>query len=140
MKKREPVSHIMTKNVVTVNVSDSLDVAERVLRKNHIRHIPVVDDHKLVGMLSLTDLLRVSFVDSYGEEEGAVDAAVFNMLTVPQIMVSNPKSIREDQTIKEVAEVLASEEYHALPVVDAQGDLVGIATTTDLIKYLLEQY
>ena len=140
MKRREPISNIMTKNVLTVNVKDSLAEAETILKQNHIRHIPVVSGPKLVGMLSLTDLLRVSFVDNYGEDEGAVDTAVYSMLSISQVMASNPKSIADNQTIREVAELLAQREYHALTVTNSVGDLVGIVTTTDLIKYLLDQY
>ena len=139
MKRREPVSHIMTANVLTVNHTNSLKDAEDILKSNNIRHIPVVSGEKLIGMLSLTDLLRISFVESYGNAEASVDTAVYDMLNIEQVMVSNPQSVSQDATIREVAEILASKEYHALPVVD--GDkLVGIVTTTDLIKYLLEQY
>jgi CBS domain-containing protein len=141
MKRREPVSHIMTANVVTVNHTNSLIEAEALLKSNKIRHIPVVSGDKLIGMLSLTDLLRISFVDSFGQGdgEGAVDTAVYNMLTIEQVMVNNPKVVSSDTTIREVAEILSNQEFHALPVVD-NGNLVGIVTTTDLIKYLLEQY
>jgi len=139
MKRREPVSHIMTANVLTVNHTNSLKDAENILKSNNIRHIPVVSGDSLIGMLSLTDLMRISFVESYGSGEASVDTAVYDMLTIEQVMVSNPQSVNQDATIREVAEILASQEYHALPVVD--GDkLVGIVTTTDLIKYLLEQY
>lgn len=93
----------------------------------------------IIGMLSLTDLLRVSFVDTYGSDESDVDTAVYNMLTIEQVMVKNIVSVSSTQTIKEVAEILAKNEFHALPVVD-DDKLVGIVTTTDLLNYLLEQY
>lgn len=129
----------MTAQVVTVNLTNSLDEAEALFKKHHIRHMPVVSGSKLIGMLSLTDLLRISFVDNYGEDEGHVDTAVYNMLSIEQVMVSNPVTVSSDLSIKEVAEILASKEFHALPVVDGER-LVGIVTTTDLIKYLLDQY
>lgn len=129
----------MTAQVVTLNLTNSLSDAEALFKKNAIRHIPVVSGDKLIGMLSLTDLLRISFVDSYGDGEGHVDTAVYEMLSIEQVMVTNPVTVKSDSSIKEVAEILATKEFHALPVVD--GDkLVGIVTTTDLIKYLLEQY
>ena len=139
MKKREPVSHIMTSNVITVNVANSLQEAEATLKSNNIRHIPVVSGEKLVGMLSLTDLLRISFVDNFGEGEGNVDTTVYNMLSIDQVMVGNPKCVSSTDSIRKVAEILSEREFHALPVVD-DGKLVGIVTSTDLIKYLLEQY
>lgn len=139
MKKREPVSHIMTKQVVTLNLTQSLQEAEKLFNEHNIRHIPVVSGEKLIGMLSLTDLLRISFVDNYGEGEGSVDTAVYDMLSIEQVMVSKPVAVSSEAPIKEVAEILAGKEFHALPVVEGDS-LVGIVTTTDLIKYLLEQY
>ena len=134
-----PVSTIMTENVVSVNIDDSLVYAERLMRSNHIRHVPVLDDDSLVGMLSLTDLLRISFVDKFGEREAEVDAAIYNMLTIPQVMVTKPVTVQINSSIKEVAQILSKREFHALPVVD-NGSLAGIVTTTDLITYLLENF
>lgn len=107
--------------------------------ENSIRHIPVVSGDGIIGMLSLTDLLRVSFVDAYGSDETNIDTAVYNMLSIEQFMVKNLVFVSSTQTIKEVAEILAKNEFHALPVVD-NGKLVGIVTTTDLLNYLLEEY
>ena len=72
-----------------------------------------------------------------GEE--AIDSLVYNLFTVDKIMVSNVICIQSIATIKEVAQILSKNEFHALPVVE-NDDLVGIVTTTDLINYLLEQY
>ncbi|MCK0146079.1 CBS domain-containing protein [Arenibacter sp. F26102] len=139
MKKREPVSKIMTTDLVTINHTNSLLDAEKLFEKHKIRHIPVVNNKKIIGILSLTDLLRINFVDNYGEDESQVDTAVYNMLSIEQVMVKDPVHIAPALTIKEVAEILAKKEFHALPVVE-NGDLVGIVTTTDLLNYLLEQY
>ena len=138
MKKKEPVSHIMTKGVYTLKLRNKLEDAEKMFKKHGVRHLPVVDGSKLIGMLSLTDLQRVSFVDSY-EDDNHVDTAVYNLLTIEQIMASKVTTVNVDTTIKEVAEILSSREFHALPVVEGE-NLVGIVTTTDLIRYLLEQY
>lgn len=139
MKRRELVSKIMSTNLITVNLTNNLVEAEKLFNENSIRHIPVVSGDDIIGMLSLTDLLRVSFVDTYGSDESDVDTAVYNMLSIEQVMVKNLVSVSSTQTIKEVVEVLAKNEFHALPVVDS-GKLVGIVTTTDLLNYLLEQY
>lgn len=139
MKQNVPVSSIMTKNVIKLNLSDDLTKAESLFKKHHIRHIPVVNGNVIVGMLSYTDLLRISFADAIDEDEEVVDVTIYNMFSVEQVMARNLVKVSPDDTIKTVAEILASKEFHALPVV--QGDLlVGIVTTTDLIKYLLEQY
>jgi len=139
MKRRELVSRIMSTDLITVNLSNNLVDAETLFNKNGIRHIPVVSGENIIGILSLTDLLRVSFVDSYGADERDVDTAVYSMLSIEQVMAKHLVSVSSTHTIKEVAEVLAKNEFHALPVVDNK-KLVGIVTTTDLLNYLVEQY
>ena len=139
MKKRTPISSIMTKNVVTLNNTDDLETAERLFKSKKIRHIPVVSGKGIIGMLSYTDLLRISFADSVGDDENSVDTTVYNMFTIEQVMTKNLVSIESTATIKEVAEILAKKEFHSLPIVDNE-ELVGIVTTTDLINYLIEQF
>jgi len=139
MKKRTPISAIMTSNVITLNSTDSLDTAERLFKRNKIRHIPVVSGKEVLGMLSLTDLLRISFADAVDEDEESVETIVYNMFTIEQVMAKNLVSVSSTTTIKEVAEILSKKEFHAIPVID-NGELVGIVTTTDLINYLIKQF
>ena len=141
MKKREPVSTIMTKHVISIQLDDSLAEAHRLIRKHHIRHLPVVHGEQLVGIISKTDLNRLTFSGIFAGE-GSTDEAVFDMLNISQVMSHKPRAVKESDTIKMVAEVLSREEFHALPVVtnDDESKLAGIVTTTDVIKYMLTQY
>jgi len=139
MKHKVPVSTIMTKNVIKLNISDSLTKAESLFKKHHIRHIPVVKNKLIIGMLSYTDLLRISFADELDDEENTIDITVYNLFSVEQVMTKNLTTIFPDTTIKEAAEILSKNEFHALPVVENEA-LIGIITTTDLIKYLIDQY
>lgn len=139
MKKRVPVSKIMTSNLVLLNLTDTLEKAEGLFKKHNIRHIPVVNNNTIEGMLSYTDLLRISFADASYEDEDQVDTIVYNMFTLKQVMVKIVTSVCTTDTIYDVAKILAKENFHALPV-EENGKLVGIVTTTDLITYLLEQY
>ena len=139
MKKRVPVSKIMAKNVVKLNTTDDLATAEKLFKKHRIRHIPVVSGDKAIGMLSYTDLMRISFADAIDESEQEVDSMVYNMFTIEQVMAKNVISVSSDTTIQDTAKFLAEREFHALPVID-DDKLVGIVTTTDLIRYLIDQY
>ena len=139
MKKRMPISMIMTKDLITLNFDDDLMTAEKLFNENKIRHIPVVKGKSIVGMLSYTDLLRISFADAVDEHEEYVDTVVYNMFTIEQVMAKNLVSVNPRATVKEVAQILAKKEFHALPVVE-NNKLVGIVTTTDLINYLLTQF
>lgn len=137
MKTGVPVSKIMTKKLVTLSPKDDLVTAEKLFKKHHIRHIPVVEGKTIKGMLSYTDLLRISFADAVDEHEEFVDTIVYNMFTIPQVMVNDVVCVTSDTTIREVAETLSKREFHALPVVDG-GKIKGIVTTTDLINYFLK--
>ncbi|MFT5891165.1 MAG: CBS domain-containing membrane protein [Dokdonia sp.] len=139
MRKRTPVYSIMTTNVVSLNTTDSLEKAEKLFKDHNIRHIPVVQGKQIIGILSYTDLLRISFADAAGEDEQDIDTTVYNMFTIEQVMAKKLVTVTSDTTIKEVAEILAKKEFHALPVVD-NNMLIGIVTTTDLINYLIEQF
>ena len=139
MKRLEPVSKIMTKELITLSLRDDLYKAEKMFREHHIRHIPVVKNRHIVGMLSLNDLKRISFLDSYDADEIKIDNAIYNMLSIEQIMVKNPIKVTSNITIKSVVEILSKNEFHALPVVD-NDILAGIVTTTDILLYLLKQY
>lgn len=130
----------MTRQVITVDINSSLRQAEKLMKQHHIRHTPVMDGEEMAGILSLNDLLRLSFVDAYGyEEEEAVDTALYQMFTVKEVMVSAPKVAKATQPIREVAEIFLKEDFHALPVMAGE-KLVGIVTTTDVIRFMLEQF
>lgn len=141
MKKREPISTIMTKNIHVVQIEDKLTDAQEIVRKYGVRHVPVVHNKNLIGIISKTDLSRLTFSNIF-EGQDEADEAVLDMLTLSQVMSHKPRVVKADDSIRHVAEILAVEEFHALPVVDPDDELklVGIVTTTDVIRYLLEQY
>ncbi|WP_299361294.1 CBS domain-containing protein [Winogradskyella sp.] len=138
MRYVPPISEIMTRNIIALNRDDDLETAELLFKRNKIRHIPVVAGEVILGMLSYSDLLRISFADAVYDTDEDVDTLVYNMFTIDQVMVKNVVTVPSTATIKEVAKILSENEFHALPVVD-NGRLVGIVTTTDLINYLLKQ-
>lgn len=139
MKKREPVSTIMTASVITVNKADhNLRDVKEIFRKENIRHVPVMDGDKIVGIISKNDINRLSFGAMFENQDNA-DEAVLDMLSIDQVMTANPKVVTPTTIIKEVAEIFATEDFHSLPVAE-EGNIKGIVTSTDIIKYLLEQY
>lgn len=137
MKKRTPVSKIMTKDPISVNLSNDVADVVQIFKERNIHHIPVVSGDKLVGMISKTDIDRISYVNSYATE--SANTVVYDLLKIEQVMTSSLETIQAEDQIKEAAELLARGRYHALPVME--GDkLTGIVTSTDVINYLLEQF
>lgn len=138
MKQEVPVSEIMSKNLITLSPDQSLYEANKLFSRHNVRHIPVVENKILVGMVSHTDLLRISF-SGLDESDDSIVPVIYEMYSVPEIMTRVPVFVEVNTTIKEVAEILSRQSFHSLPVLD-KGKLVGIVTTTDLINYLLAQY
>ena len=138
MIRTAPVSEIMSKNIIALTREDNLERAEKLFKRHKIRHVPVVQGETVIGMLSYSDLLRISFSE-VADDENNIDSVVFDMFTIEQVMTKNVISIASNTSIKEAAEILAKQEFHALPVVD-QGILIGIITTTDLLNYFVNQY
>ena len=136
MKLSTPVSDIMSTDLKTVTCDDSLKEVEMLMQKYRIRHIPVLNDNKLHGIISLTDLQRISFADGYNSSEKDVDYVIYDLLTLEQVMVKNPITIQKSDTIKNAGTIIIQHNFHALPVVEGE-ELVGIVTSTDLLKYLI---
>ena len=136
MKKNEPIFNLMTKDLITLKLTDTLYTAEELLKKNRIRHIPVVEGETLIGLLSLSDLKRISFIDAYNKD-GTVDTAIYDMLSIKDLMIKDPITVPSSSTILEVSKMFANTEFHSLPVVDDH-KLVGIITTTDLLHFFID--
>ncbi len=138
MEKQESVGTIMTQNLLTVDIEEDLHRVYDLMRKHNIRHLPVVRDRKLVGIISRTDILRLSFGDIFEGEERA-DFGIFDLLKLEQVMASNPKTVTAECTITELGKQFIESNFHALPVVNNEGEAIGIVTTTDVIAYFLNE-
>ncbi|MEM9548899.1 MAG: CBS domain-containing protein, partial [Bacteroidota bacterium] len=109
----------------------------KIFSKKNIHHIPVVSGSDLIGMISKTDIERVSFVTNL--QDAKANTAIYDSLQIEQVMTSQLDTVQKDDQIREAAELLAGGKYHAIPVLEGE-KLEGIVTSTDVINYLLEQY
>lgn len=137
MNLQHPVENIMTANVHSVREDDDLKKALKLIRQHKIRHLPVVRGKKVIGIISSTDLNRLTFGGLFSNHESE-DEAILDMLNISQVMTNKLRTVNTDTTIGEVAEIFSEEGFHALPVVK-DSELRGIVTTTDIIKYILKK-
>jgi len=137
MRRNEPISKIMTKNPHTVHHGQKLSEARALMIEHGVHHVPVVSGKKIVGMLSSTDLLRVSY--EYEQDIAHANAVLDHTRTIEDVMQPNVMTIEHKKPVRRAVEIFAENWFHAMPVVD--GDkIVGIVTTTDIMKYMLDQY
>lgn len=136
MRRNEPISKIMTHAPLAVQRGEPVSHIRRLFAQAAIHHVPVLDGRRLVGLVSATDLAgRI-----WGAADGrGADLLLDHTVQLDQVMTPDPVSVEVHRTVREAATLLSEGRFHALPVTD-HGELVGIVTTTDIIRYLLEQY
>ena len=137
MKKNQPIAKIMSTDLTTVHDGQPVSSLRTIFEKDDIHHIPVVSGEELIGIVTSTDFMRISFGE-FGNQDGqGLDNILDHTYKMHDVMNKNPVTIPNDATVRDAARVLGSHSFHALPVVEGQ-KLVGLVTSTDLIQYLAE--
>lgn len=140
LKHNESIRHIMTTTLQTINVTTPLSTVGKIFSESSFHHLPVVSGTKFIGVLSYLDLMRVSFPNAVGVDANQPVYEVLDHTTsVEAVMTKDVTTLSSDRTIRDAAEILAGGKFHSLPIVD-DGELVGMVTSGDLLKYLLDQY
>ena len=139
MRHNEPVSHIMASELLTVHGAQKVSEVYELLAENRIHHVPVVDGKVLVGLISSTDIIKLS-LDAYGTPDSDNKEYLDSQFSIDKVMSTDLVTVKPDDSIRSAAEALSTGTHHSLPVVDGDGKLMGIVTTTDLVNYLLAQY
>lgn len=118
----ELVRDWMSRDVITITPEKQPQEARDLMRDQEIRRLPVVGENgRLIGIITLSDLR---------EEQPA-------SLTINDIMRLNPITISENATVGEAAEIMLTHTISGLPVIDAQGQLVGIITESDIFRLVV---
>jgi acetoin utilization protein AcuB len=126
----------MSKDVITVDVKDSMHDAMKHLKEHDIRMLPVMKKGKLVGIITDRDLKRASASDATTLEIHEL-LYLLTRVKVKDIMTKDVITVPPDFTVEETAQVLQKNRISGTPVVDADGKLVGTITQTDLFRVLI---
>ena len=126
----------MSTNVITLNVNDTMQDAINVSMEHHISLMPVMEEGKLVGIVTDRDLKRASPSDATLLD---IQQIMYHLsrLEVGAIMSRYPITVPLDYTVEETAEVLLTNGISGAPVVDQKGEIRGIITKNDLFKAMI---
>jgi CBS domain-containing protein/anti-sigma regulatory factor (Ser/Thr protein kinase) len=119
------IKQVMTSPVLSVTPETRMSELKEILRRRRISGTPVVEDGRLVGIVSIEDLIKAL-------EQGAIELPVKDRMTREVV------TVREEDSIIEAVKKFAQYRFGRLPVVDAGGNLVGILTGDDITRGLLE--
>lgn len=139
MRRNDPVVNLMTPNPVAIQLGQPPSEARKLFTQNSFHHLPVLEKQTLVGVLSTNDFLKFS-LRGWGTDDRTMDVLLDQQSSIQEMMTTNPVTLTVHSTVRDAAQLLNTGEYHSLPVVDDHGALLGIVTSTDLIRYLSSQY
>jgi CBS domain-containing protein len=121
------VGELMTRELITLKETQNLAIADELLRLNRIRHLPVVRQGKLVGLVTHRDLLKAS-----GHKDP--DPAMQPMWAA-DIMTRDVRTVSPSTRLRDAVPVMQQNKFGCLPVVNEDGTLMGILTEADLVRY-----
>lgn len=131
------VADIMTTDVLTLREEDNLLSPGSEMEEFDLRHLPVVDGERLVGLVSQTDVLRLAMSSlSRDSIHTAVDKSHREETFVASVMTRDVAVAHPDLPIPEAARRMVERKVGCLPVVDASGKLLGIVTEHDMLREL----
>lgn len=126
----------MSTDVITVKAGDKMPDALAIMKGHDIRMLPVMDGGRLAGIVSDGDMKRASASDATTLEVKEYKSLLYT-IEVRDIMTKDPITIHPDFTMEEAAEILLENKISGLPVIDDQGDIVGVITQTDMFKAMV---
>lgn len=135
MRADEPLSRIMTEAVVVIDLHQKVSEALDCFFQYPIHHLPVLREGKLAGMLSSADLMKL---EHFAPKSVADRAAYLDeRFSIENLMRTPVASLRPSASLAEAASRIADLGVHAVPVVDDHDHVIGIVTTSDIIRTLL---
>ena len=132
-----PVSDWMTKKVLTVELLDSLGRARRLIAKHRVNQLPVLEDGKLVGIVTDRDI-RDAYPTSMVIDRGKEIDRFAERYTVEEVITYNLFTVEPTTPLASAVRLLRSHRIGSLPVVE-KGKLVGIITRSDILDFVLTQ-
>lgn len=134
------VGDCMTPFLITVTPWDTLARAYELMGANRIRRLPVVDGDRLVGIITLSDLLEVKRPDPSHRLPLEEVARELEKLTVGTVMAKDPVSVYANDTLGHAAELMLEHKIGGLPVLDGDGRLAGLLTESNVFRLLARRW
>jgi CBS domain-containing protein len=136
--ERTRVQDIMSSPAIIVAPDTPLPAATALMREHGIRHLPVVEHGRLVGIISRGDLREASISEAINADVYELNF-MLNRLTVSRLMSRKVLTVTPDALVVVAAELMTEYKIAGLPVVDSGGAVVGIITESDLLKMLVRK-
>jgi CBS domain-containing protein len=137
--KLELVRDWMTRKVITVSPDMTLPDAERLMETKRVRRLPVLDDGRLVGIITFGDVRQA-------QPSSATSLSIWELnfllakVKVSEIMTRDVMTVSQNATIGEAAQLMLDNQISGLPVTDYNGKVVGIITESDIFRLVVREW
>ncbi len=138
MSRQQSIATIMTADPSTIERSEPLSEAYRLLQRAPFHHLVVVEGDEPVGIVATSDILRLVY-DIDGTDDRALRTYIDHQFTIDDAMSVDLRTLGPDATVRDAAALLSDGSFHSVVVLDVDGTLAGIVTTTDLARYLCDE-
>jgi CBS domain-containing protein len=128
------IKDVMTHQVETVGRNDDLLMLDELMRSRHLRHLPVIEDGKIVGIVTQRDLFKAAMSSAMGYGEKA-QHQFLHSVRVKEIMMYPVTTVTPETELQEAVRMIIEKGIGCLPVVEGT-KLVGMVTKTNLLRYL----
>lgn len=135
MPQSTKTADIMTADVFYVNYEDTISKAETLMKNENIRHVPVVQDGKYVGMITEGKILEYTIRNLYNRDRLDKDSEGLHISDYKKIMIRDLPFLYPEDSIAKATELMLKKKIDALPVIDWDKNLVGIVTSIDLLLF-----
>lgn len=129
----QPVSSLMQTQFVSVEPQERLDLANTIMQLGRMRHLPVLEGGRLVGMISSRDILSAELGRAL-EFEPVERRNFLRSVAVSELMSRDVETIGPDEPLEEAARRMAERKIGSLPVVRENRVVIGLLTETDLLR------
>jgi CBS domain-containing protein len=130
------VKDLMSRKVETLEQYDTLSLSEDLMKMKRLRHLPIVEDGRLVGIVSQRDLFRAGLSTVQGFGSRAQEGYLKTVL-VKEVITNEVITIGPDEDIGKAARIMLKEEIGCLPVVEGE-KLVGLISESDIMRFIAE--
>ena len=132
------VTDIMTTEVITIGLDDTLGEMQKIFEKKKFHHLLVLEEEELLGIISDRDVFKEisPYINTMAEDARALETL---KKKAHQIMSRNPITVDKDVQIEDAVHILLENDISCLPVISATRDIEGILTWKDILKYYVKR-
>lgn len=134
------ISDIMSEGFFTVELEDTIHKADEIMREEKVRHIPVLDSGKLIGLITERTVMEYTLRKLYDFDDDFGTQGYDRIIDFQNIMVKNLHFIYPEDSVKKAIEIMAKKKIDCLPVVDWDNNFCGLITFTDILLFLNKKF